>query len=33
MEHARERSAGLTTAPPARVEKGLIDGLLRVLTP
>jgi AcrR family transcriptional regulator len=33
MEHARERTAGLTTATPAALERGLADGLLRVLVP
>ena len=31
MEHARQRSAGLTTASPRTMERGLVAGLLRVL--
>lgn len=31
MEYARERSAGLTTASPRTIERGLVAGLLRVL--
>lgn len=31
MEYARERSAGLTSTPRAVMERGLIDGLLRLL--
>jgi len=31
MEYARQRSGGITTASPRTVERGLIDGLLRVL--
>lgn len=33
MEHARERSAGLTTSTADALEAGLVDGLLRVLGP
>jgi AcrR family transcriptional regulator len=33
MEYARERSAGLTTASPRTIERGLVGGLLRVLEP
>ena len=33
MEHARERSSGLTTASPSVLEDGLVQGLLRVLAP
>jgi AcrR family transcriptional regulator len=31
MEHARQRSAGLTTASPQAMQRGLVAGLLRVL--
>jgi AcrR family transcriptional regulator len=31
MEHARQRSAGLTTASPETIERGLVGGLLRML--
>jgi AcrR family transcriptional regulator len=31
MEHARQRSAGLTTASPKAMQRGLVAGLLRVL--
>jgi AcrR family transcriptional regulator len=31
MEYARQRSAGLTTAPPHAMERGLVAGLRRVL--
>ena len=33
MEHARQRTAGLTTASPAVMERGLVDGLVRLLLP
>jgi AcrR family transcriptional regulator len=32
MEHARQRTAGLTTASPTVMERGLVDGLTRLLT-
>ncbi|MGZ6798153.1 MAG: hypothetical protein ACXVEU_21085, partial [Nocardioidaceae bacterium] len=31
MEYARQRSAGLTTASPQQIERGLVAGLVRVL--
>ncbi len=31
MEYARQRSAGLTTASPRAIERGLVAGLVRVL--
>jgi hypothetical protein len=31
LEHARQRSAGLTSASPKTIERGLVDGILRVL--
>ena len=31
MEHARQRSAGLTTASPQTMQRGLVAGLLRVV--
>jgi AcrR family transcriptional regulator len=33
MEHARQASAGLITASPRILEKGLTDGLARILAP
>lgn len=33
MEYARQRSAGLTSASPKVIERGLLEGLLRVMTP
>ena len=33
MEHARQRTAGLTVASPATLERGLVEGLLRVVAP
>jgi AcrR family transcriptional regulator len=33
MEHARQRTAGITVAAPRTLERGLVDGLLRVLAP
>ncbi len=33
MEHARQRSAGLTVASPKTLERGLVEGLLRVVAP
>ena len=33
MEHARQRSGGLTTASPKIIERGLVDGLTRLLIP
>jgi AcrR family transcriptional regulator len=33
MEHARQRTARLITASPTIMEKGLTDGLIRLLTP
>jgi len=32
MEHARQRSAGLTTASPDSMQRGLVAGLTRVLS-
>jgi AcrR family transcriptional regulator len=31
MEYARQRSGGITTTSPRTIERGLVDGLLRVL--
>jgi AcrR family transcriptional regulator len=31
MEYARQRSGGITSASPRTIERGLVDGLLRVL--
>ena len=33
MEHARQRTAGITVAAPKTLERGLVEGLLRVLAP
>ena len=33
MEHARQRSAGLTVGCPKALEQGLVEGLFRVVTP
>ena len=31
MEYARQRSAGLTSASPKAIERGLVEGLVRAL--
>ena len=33
MEHARQRTAGITVAAPKTLERGLVEGLLRVVAP